>query len=220
MRAQSNGSRRPHDAGPSGFPSSRRASVRALDLVWEAAREEGSELHVLERDARDAAVRLVVEADHEQMGSAPFRRELASWMHGNRTPHRDGLPGYADGMGDAVAAFAPLVVRTFDMGKSQGARDAALVDHSPILALVATQGDSVLDWLRAGQALSALLLDATALGLSVSFLNQPIEVPRLRAELAQLFGPGTVPQLLLRLGHYAGELPGLTPRRPLADVLV
>jgi hypothetical protein len=193
---------------------------REIDRVWDAAREEGAELHVLDRDTRRAVVRLVALADREQMASPSFRRELASWMHGNRTRNRDGMPGYAFGLGGAAASLGPAVVRTFDMGQSQAARDVELAEHSPILALLATRGESVRDWMQAGQALSALLLDATAIGLSASFLNQPIEVPALRAQLAGLFAKGTEPQLLLRLGVYAGELPRATPRRPMGEVIV
>lgn len=199
-----------------------KGSVRtsAIDQVWQAARAEQAELHVLEDDVKRAVLRLVTDGDHEQMGDPAFRRELASWMHGNRTRCRDGMPGYAMGLGDVLAAVSPVVVRTFDMGKSRAAQDLALAEHSPILALLATRGDAVIDWLRAGQALSALLLDATRIGLSASFLNQPIELPRLREELAGMFAPGTVPQQLLRLGVHEGEAPRPTPRRALEEVLV
>jgi hypothetical protein len=197
-----------------------KVGTSAIDRVWEAARAEGAELHVMEDDVKRAALRLVTDGDHEQMGDPSFRRELAAWMHGNRSRARDGMPGYAFGLGDVLAAVSPSVVRTFDMGKSRAAQDLALAEHSPILALLATRGDRVLDWLHAGQALSALLLDATVIGLSASFLNQPVEVPRLREDLAALFAPGTVPQQLLRLGVYEGELPRATPRRPLEEVLV
>ena len=58
-----------------------------------------------------------------------------------------------------------------------------------------TAGDEPVDWLRAGQALQRMLLTTTADGVAVSFLNQPIEVPELRAELRELLGTGA-PQLL------------------------
>ena len=221
-RGRASGWRRRRAGARRGCPSSRATVSTAAHRprLGGDPRTEGAALHVLEDDMRRAVVRLVAEADHEQMADASFRRELASWMHGNRTAHRDGMPGYAHGLGDVLAAVGPAVVRTFDLGKAQAAKDVGLAEHSPILALVSTGGDSVLDWLHAGQALSALLLDATAVGLSASFLNQPIEVPKLRDELGGLFAPGTVPQLLLRLGVYAGEPPRPTPRRPLEEVLV
>lgn len=195
-------------------------STRAIDEVWAAARVEGAELHLLEEDTRRAVVRLVSEGDREQMGDPSFRRELSAWMHGNRARQRDGMPGYALGFRGVAAEIAPAVVRAFDLGESQASRDVALAEQSPILVLLATRGDSMLDRLQAGQALSAVLLDATSIGLSASFLNQPIERPALRAELAELFPRGTVPQLLLRFGVHAGEPPKATPRRPLEEVIV
>jgi len=48
-----------------------------------------------------------------------------------------------------------------------------------------------------------VLLTATARGLAVSFLNQPIESPDLRAELADLVGSDRPPQMLLRVGYAA-----------------
>ena len=58
-----------------------RVRTSAIDRVWEAARAEGAELHVMEDDVKRAALRLVTDGDHEQMGNPSFRRELAAWMH-------------------------------------------------------------------------------------------------------------------------------------------
>ena len=60
-------------------------------------------------------------------------------------------------------------------------------------------------------------LTATHLGLRTSFVNQPVEVARLRPELAALVGtPGRRPDLV-RFG-YGPELP-FAPRRPIRAVL-
>ena len=55
-------------------------------------------------------------------------------------------------------------------------------------------------------------------GLFAGFLDQPIEVERLRLEVAQAAGVVGYPQLLMRLGH--GEEPPPQPRRPVAEVVV
>ena len=61
-----------------------------------------------------------------------------------------------------------------------------------------------------------MLLEATASGLSVSFLNQPLEHPDLRWLVrSPLTGVGHT-HMLLRIG-YGEEVP-LTPRRPLEQV--
>ena len=147
----------------------------------------------------------MAEADHEQMADASFRRELASWMHGNRSTLRDGMPGYAHGLGDVLAAVGPAVVRTFDLGKSQAAKNVALAEHSPILALLSTGGDSVLDWLHAGQAVSALLARRDR-GRALGVVPQPAHRgAQGSATSSAAPRPGTVPQLLLRLGSIAAR---------------
>jgi hypothetical protein len=71
---------------------------------------------------------------------------------------------------------------------------------------------------QAGRASQRFALAATALGLKHAFLNQPVEVPRLRPELAALVGmPGRRPDILMRFG-YGAALP-YSARRPVAAVL-
>jgi nitroreductase len=132
------------------------------------------------------------------------------WMHPRRMG--DGLT-----VPDLVGPVAQFVVRTFDMGGGVGARDRDLAAASPLLAAIVTRGDTPRDWLQAGQALQRLLLTACREGLQASYLNQPIEVAPLRPKLQRLAGDG-MPQILMRLGYPADELPA-APRRPLADVI-
>lgn len=71
----------------------------------------------------------------------------------------------------------------------------------------------------AGQACQRLLLQATALGLKHSFVNQAVEVPEIRALLAAdlCLAAGERPDLIIRLG-YGPELPR-SLRRPAAAVI-
>ncbi|KAB2810814.1 NAD(P)H nitroreductase [Pimelobacter simplex] len=82
--------------------------------------------------------------------------------------------------------------------------------------------DDVAGWLRTGEALSALWLEATRAGLSVVPMSQPIEVETTRREIGRsVLGGAFEPHVLLRVGWQAIGRSGLprTPRRPLADVL-
>ncbi len=190
-----------------------------LIAVRDAAEAEGANLVIVPQAKRHQLANLVAEGDRAQWHDSGFRRELAKWLRSNHDEkHRDGMPGYALGMGDAAAAFAPLVVRTFDRGDGVAAHDAELVEGAQALAVLFTSGDSVHDWLRAGQALSHLLLRATSLELAASFLNQPIEVEELRPAVAALIDQHSVPQLILRLGFPATSVQA-TPRRTVDDVL-
>ena len=191
-----------------------------IDDLRLAAESQGAHVTLVTDDRRHVLAELVAEGDRAQMKDKSFRRELASWLHGNRSRHRDGMPGYAQGYGDVVASLGPFVMRRFDIGARQAAKDAELVDGSPLLIVLASDTDEIRDWIHVGEALSALLLEAQMLGLSASFLNQPIELPSLRERLARDFTSGALPQLLLRIGAYAGDPPRLTPRRHIADVLL
>lgn len=183
-----------------------------------AAAESGWFAEVRGGDARAAVADLVAAGDRLQAASKPFRRELAAWVHHNRSRSRDGMPGYAHGMGDLMSLLGPFVLRTFDWGDGQAARDRQLAAGSPVLAVIGTAADDPPAWLAAGQALATVLLSARAEGVSASYLNQPIEVPELRPRLRDLIGRGGHPQLLLRMGY--GPEARATPRRPAEEVLV
>jgi hypothetical protein len=190
-----------------------------LAMLERAAEQEGATLGVIRTFVgRNAIADFVARADRIQLTDRPFRRELAAWMHPNRSRSRDGMPGYALGLGELASVAAPLAIRTFDVGRGQAAEHEALVRGSPVLAVFTTPGDTPADWLAAGQALARVLLRAEVEGVSASFLNQPIEVPELRDQLQILIGGHGVPQLLIRLGY--GRTVRATPRRPVTDVLI
>lgn len=91
------------------------------------------------------------------------------------------------------------------------------------LLLLGTEDDAPTGWLRTGQALGALWLEATRAGLSVVPVSQVIEVAAVRDEIEERLVAGAFrPHLLLRVGWQSigrSDLPR-TPRRPLGDVLV
>lgn len=194
-------------------------SDRLQSALERAALREGGRFDTFRSPAsRDAVADLVAEADRLQMADRRFRRELAAWMRPNHPKPTDGIPGYALGWSDIMAAAGPLVVRTFDVGSGVAARNHELAEGSPMLALIGTDHDAPKDWLVAGQALARALLRAQVDGVSASFLNQPIEVEEFRLRLQTLVGRLGFPQILLRLGY--GEPIKPSPRRPVADVLV
>ncbi len=185
----------------------------------EAADDDGAWLvAVLGVEHRHAMADVIAEADRLQWHDHAFRSELARWLRPNSDEGSDGMPGYAQGLSDLAAHLGPLIVRTFDRGDGQAAKDHELAEGAPLLAVLGTMGDGPRDWLAAGEALSRVLLRATTLQLAASFLNQPIEIPSLRARVAEQVGVDGSPQLLLRIGYPATEARA-TPRRAVEDVL-
>jgi hypothetical protein len=182
------------------------------------ADEEGVSLEFVRGDDRAAVAELIAEGDRIQMADKRFRRELASWIHPNRSRSGDGMRGYGHGFGDLLSHAGPLVIRSFDLGKGQAAKDRALAERSPLLSVFLTESDTAAAWLAAGQALQRVLLRARAAGVWSSFLNQPIEVPELRPRLAEVIGkPRHHPQLLTRFGYGPTVRP--EPRRALDEVI-
>jgi len=183
-----------------------------LDALAAGASEEGCWLEVIQSEEnRLACAALVAEGDSMQWSNPGWRQELASWMHPGREGDGLTVPGI-------IAPIAQAVVRTFDMGNGVGAKDRQLADESPVLAVVGSAGDTVSDWLAAGQALQKVLLTAHSRGLQASYLNQPIQLESLRPQLQNLLTQAGFPQILLRLGFAENDIDA-TPRRPLDAVL-
>jgi hypothetical protein len=191
-----------------------------IDGFGSEVEAEGVEVAFVRRlKDREGMAALIAEADRRQFANPQFRRELASWIHPSRSD--DGMPALSQGielLSDVLTPIAAMVVRTFDVGNGVAASHEHLARGSPLLVALSTPIDSNETWLATGQALQRLLLSATRAGYSTSYLNQPIEVPELRARLAAELGAAACPQLLLRVGR--GAPPPHSPRRPLVDVFV
>lgn len=186
--------------------------VLLLNALSAAAMEEGCWLEVIEsEESRQACVALVAEGDSMQWSNPDWREELANWMHTGRDGDGLTVPGI-------VAPIAQAVVRTFDMSNGVAAKDRQLADESPVLAVLGTSGDTLADWLAAGQALQKVLLTAHSRGLQASYLNQPIQLEVLRPGLQNLLSQPGFPQILLRLGFASDDIEA-TPRRPLDEVI-
>lgn len=158
-----------------------------------------------------AAVRDAEQALHDTPG---YRTETAVWT--GTVAGTDGIP--AANLLDRTDPSG--TGRRFSPGRLTQAPGGAAVDGA-VLLVVGTASDDPLSRLRAGEAVSAVLLHATALGLATCPLSQPLEVETTRRALGRRVLDDTLtPQLLLRVGWApAGPLPPATPRRSVDEVL-
>ena len=192
---------------------------RVLEMLADVPRMEGAWVRCLSTpDEKRAVADLIARGARRQGADPAFRRELASWIHPNHSHARDGMRASVFGVPDVASVAFPGIIRTVDWGSRQAARDRRLACDAPALMVLGTDDDTAEAWLRCGEALALLLLRACVHGISASFLNQPVEVPELRPELARVLGVSGHPQLVLRMG-YGREGP-TTPRRSVDDVLV
>jgi hypothetical protein len=168
-------------------------SNKTIAMLRDAAKQEDAWLETLtEKDVRQDVADLIAEADAAQWEDADWRHELTASMHPRRKEDRLTVP-------NLVATLARVVTRPFGGGGT--AEVSRLIEDSPLLAVLGTEGDGPGNWLNAGQALQRVLLVARANGLYVSFLNQPVQVASLRPKLQGILGRSGFPQTLFRLGY-------------------
>ena len=102
--------------------------------------------------------------------------------------------------------------------RRMGSMESYAADLAPLRAALPADPDPQ-HWVLTGQACQRFALQATAMGLKHAFLNQPVEVPDLRYELAMLVGlSGRRPDLVMRFGRGAA-LP-FSARRPFERILL
>ncbi len=190
------------------------------DAMIAAAAGDGVWIVRLAPDQKHQVGKLVDRADRLQYRDPAFRIELSSWLTAAGSRRRDGIPFVEKEYGSAMPFSVMRALRSPGLGDSFGRLEEELVRGSPVVMVLGTDGDAPWDWLAAGQALQGLLLDATGLGLAAAFLNQALELPDLRAEVARSVGRAGQPQMILRLGYPEEPIHRAAPRRSLDDVLL
>ncbi|MFE2752304.1 Acg family FMN-binding oxidoreductase [Actinosynnema sp. NPDC059335] len=185
--------------------------VRHRHALVRAAERERSWLHVVtDRDERARLQRLVATAHHIQSGNADVRTELAEWT-GTRTD--DGIPTTSAGV--RPEPQDEWALRDFQARQRPPGKD---YESDPLVVVLCSYYEGPLAELQAGQALQRVLLTATTLGLSASFMSQVIEVRPVREELRRALGGSLEPQTVLRIGY--GSLVPASPRRPVHELLL
>jgi hypothetical protein len=198
-------------------------SVADLRLLATAAAVPGVDLILItERAQIDTLRDLVIAGNSAQMTDPAFVAELKGWLRFNPTAAMttgDGLYSVASGNPALPDWLGP---RVFDMVFTAAAENEKyarqIASSSGIAVFVAAQ-DNPEHWVQAGRACQRFALQATALGLKTAHINQPVEVPRLRPDLAALVGlPGRRPDIVMRFGR-APPMPW-SARRPVDKVMV
>jgi hypothetical protein len=175
-----------------------------------------------DRKAIDRVRDLVLAGTTTQMNDPAFRRELHDWLRFNtreamRT--RDGLFSSGSGSPALPSWAAPFFFDNFFTAESESKRYAAQLDSSSGVAIFVGGGADPEHWVQVGRVCQRFALQATILGLKCAFINQPVEVPRLRPELASLVGAkGQRPDIVMRFGR--GTALPFSARRPIPAVLV
>jgi nitroreductase len=184
----------------------RAASAADLRTLAAAAETPGVDLVLLtDRPRMNRARDLVVAGNSAQLGDPAFMRELKAWIrfsprHALATG--DGLFAVASGNPALPDWLGPGLFALALRADADNDKYARQIRSSAGLAVFVSQVEDRDHWVRAGRAGQRFALQATALGMKVAFVNQPVEVARLRPDLAALVGlPGRRPDLLIRFGY-------------------
>jgi hypothetical protein len=185
-----------------------------LDRLRLDVEAEGAVIDVVVKADDLIALEVLLSRADAQLEHEPeYREELAQWVHTGPL-QADGIPV------EALETASGSPVRQRDFTLTQPDRldgSSPRVDH-PSIVVLATVDDSQTSWLKAGQALAALLLRAADHGVQAQPLGQVTDVLAYRLGLRSALGMLALPQLVLRMG-YAAHSP-VTPRRTVEDVLV
>ncbi len=170
---------------------------------------------------REAILDFVIEGNSIQMDDPAFVAELRDWLRFSP----DKAVELGDGLFSACsgAPVAPEWIgkRLFETFFSKDAENTKYRDHirssAGIAVFIGDQSDP-LHWIKVGMSFERFALRATTLGIRNAHINQPIEVPQLRAEFARWLGmPEVLPDLIVRFGR-APALP-MSLRRPVDAVI-
>lgn len=193
-----------------------------LQALQAAAAIPGVTLVVMtERGPMERLRDLVVSGNSTQMADPAFMTELKEWMRFSprrATASGDGLFSACSGSPAMPEWLGPLALDLFFTAESENEKYARQISSSAGIAVFLADKADPEHWILAGRACQRFALQATALGLKHAFLNQPVEVPELRPELAALVGhPGRRPDIVMRFGR-GREMP-FSARRPVDSVI-
>lgn len=207
------------------LPSTWPVPVERLEgMVELAARAGVLALPITSQRSRTRLIDLTLKAAQVQDADDSYLRELSGWI-GHST--EDGVPWTSlPVLSDSpdVGDEHPFPLTRFPAGSLLESEEENKEDLGAALLVLATSSDDRTSQLRAGEALSAVLIRGTGSGLAMVPLTQSLEVPETREALhEELLRDVGYPQAVIHIGWapISEEDDGLpfTPRRPVDKVL-
>ena len=196
--------------------------TQGLDQLTAAATGAGVAPLLFTGAAMEPLLEYVKAGNADQMADDKFKAELVHWVRFNdreALASRDGLLGRAAGNPSVPRWVGQLFSGSSLNAKTQDKTDERNIRSSAGLMLFTSERNDPAAWLETGRTHERFALLATALGLKYSYINQPCEVPALRAQVqSHLSLSGAFPQLLTRFGF--GPAMPRSLRRPVSEVLL
>jgi hypothetical protein len=195
------------------------------------------ELHALENVAQGEGVHAIVMTavpqietvleyvtlgNAAQIGDPAFVEELKTWIRFNEAEAvstGDGLFSRTTGSPTIPRWLGIRLFGTLLTAKSENDKCAKQLRSSAGVVVFVSDDDDRRHWIEVGRCYERFALQATALGIRTAFLNQPVEVARLRSQFVTWLNVGSRrPDLVVRFGR-GPEMPR-SLRRPIEQVLI
>jgi hypothetical protein len=187
-----------------------------VNTLVSAAEREGAILDPVDlEDDRMALARLVQRADSLEISDAAYRAELRAWTTTD-PDRRDGVRALVVPHVDGTAGD-DIPIRDFDSQGKGGLPAETRSGRDQCLLILGTTSDRPEAWLRAGEALERVWLEATRAGYVASLFSQPVEVAMIRAQLRSDLRLSMQPHMVIRVGR--APVTPASRRRHVADVL-
>lgn len=183
-------------------------------LLRQCVDEQTAFVDVLADDARPKLAHASQLSESLRLYDSTYHSELDWWT----APFdvTDGIPRAS--LVSAAESDRVDIGRSFPVTQNSDRRPQVPEDLAKVVVISAPE-DTPRDSLVCGEALSAVLLNATMAGLATCTLTHMIEVPAAREIVGVLAGQA-LPQVLVRVGAApAAEAHPPTPRRSLTEVL-
>jgi nitroreductase len=197
------------------FASGEVPSDLVAGLVAAAGYEDAIVHPVVLDDDRMALARLVQRADSLEIADPAYRAELRAWTTTDPS-RRDGVRALVVPHVDGTAGDE-VPIRDFD-SQGEGALPAKTQSgREQCLLVLGTNTDQPAAWLRGGEALERIWLEATRAGYVASLFSQPVELAAVRAQLRTELRLTMHPLMVIRVGR--APVTSASRRRHVADVL-
>ena len=171
------------------------------ELTTAAEQEETSLVQIVEPEQKVVAAQLSREAETIQNTDPRYQAELQAWTTTDLR-RTDGVPVSAIPHTDSRFETGGLI-RDFDVAGRGWLPRLKQSSLNHCLMVLGTAKSTRSAWLRAGEALQRILLEATRLDFVVSLASQVAEVPSTRDRLHKELDLEFHPLLLMRIGRAA-----------------
>jgi len=197
-------------------------SIEELRLLEQAGTGDGVQVLLLtEKASMENILEYVVQGNSAQMNDPSFVAELKTWIRFSRDEAvrtGDGLFSGTTGNPSVPRWLGSLLFGILYTQKSENDKYVKQVRSSAGIAIFVSEENNKAHWVEVGRCYERFALQSAALGIRNAMINQPVEVPVLRPQVAAFLGiRNRRPDLIVRFGR--GPKMPHSQRRPVQEVL-